>query len=175
MSPLRVRWWHPRRMTLDRYADRALDATAMRSVSEHLIACRTCKREVDRIKALGEIARADIAAGATSMMFERILARREAGERVILPVAEKEPLSTRRPWNLVAAAAVVVIAASAALLMSRSATAAGGDGDIAFSPVNPSPGAYVDAVYRPSERFVGDSVLMLRARFAGAARDLPTG
>ena len=174
MSSLRATWWHPRRIILSRYVDRGLDASAMRSVSKHLIACRRCKSEVDRVKRLGELARADIAPGATSAIFERIIARREAGERVILPLADKTPSSTRRQWILVAAAAVVIVG-SAALLVSRSATAAGGDGDIAFSPVNARPGAHVDAVYRPSERFVGDSVLMLRARFAGASRDLPTG
>jgi|GEM_PF-4270352 len=146
----------------------------MRSVSEHLIACRICKHEVERVKELGEMARAEMGPGATSAMLERILARREAGERVILPLEDKAPASTRRPWSRVAAAAVVVIAVSAALLVRRSATAAGGDGDVAFSPVNPRPGVQVDAVYRPSERFVGDSVLILRARFVSASRDVPT-
>ena len=175
MSSLRARWWHPRRITLHRYADRVLDVSAIRSVSEHLIACRICKHEVERVKELGEMARAEMGPASTSAMLEHIVARREAGERVILPLEDKAPASTRRQWSLAAAAAIVAIAGSAALLVSRNATAAGGDGDVAFSPVNPRPGAQVDAVYRPSERFVGDSVLMLRARFAGASRDLPTG
>ena len=175
MSSIPALWWHPRRVTLSRYADRGLDASAMRSVSRHLVACRKCQSEVDRVRRLGELARADTAPRATLAMFERIIARRETGERVILPLADRAPASARWQWNTVAAAAVVVIAISAALLLSRTATAAGGDGDVAFSPVNPRPGEQVDAVYRPSERFAGDSVLMLRARFAIASRDVPTG
>jgi hypothetical protein len=166
---------HPRNTTLNRYADRTLDPSRMRRVSEHLIGCLRCRENVDQINDLGTRARAGIAPVASSEMLDRILARRQAGERVILPTPHetRERLGSR--WRIVAAAAICVIAGTTALLLSRNATAATGDGELSFLPAHPQPGTAIDATYRPSERFSTDTVLMLRARFVSSPRDVPPG
>jgi hypothetical protein len=166
---------HPRNTTLNRYADRTLDPSAMRRVGEHLISCLRCREVVDQINDLGARTRAASAPVASTEMLYRILARREAGERVILPVLELTRERTAKPWRIAAVAALLLIAGTTALLLSRSATAATGDGALEFLPAHPEAGAAIDATYRPSERFATDTVLMLRARFVSSPRDVPPG
>lgn len=173
MHSFRVPGLHPRSTMLNRYADRTLGTHDMRAVGQHLIGCTACRARVDRIRQLGDLARAEPAPVPTSAMLGRIIARREGGERVILPVADVEPARRFPAWRMLGAAAVVLAIGGAAVFSSRTATAASDDGTLTFAPALPHAGAEVEAVYRPSARFTGDSVLVLRARFVAAARDVP--
>ncbi|MDQ2664977.1 MAG: hypothetical protein M3Z05_03105 [Gemmatimonadota bacterium] len=167
--------FHPRNATLNRYADRTLPPRAMRSVGAHMIGCLRCRQTVDEIIALRTRVRDTSAPTASTEMFERILARRQAGERVILPTPD---LSRERsaPWGRIAiAAGLFVIATASAVLLSRSATAATDDGDLSFLPTHPRAGDAIDATYSPSERFVADTLLMLRVRSVTPPQEVPPG
>ncbi len=156
---------HPRGATLNRYADRTLGAESMRRVGVHLIGCLRCREEVDSIHRLASAARGVSAPVGSTAMMERVLARRAAGERVILPVVDAQRVRTSSPWRFVAAAAVLIVAGGIALASSRSAAAAGDDSTLTFGPLHPRVGASLVAEYRPSERFASSSVLYLRAKF----------
>jgi hypothetical protein len=167
--------FHPRNATLNRYVDRTLELGSAKRVRVHLIGCLRCREVVDQIRELGIRVRAEGTPVASSEMFDRILARRQAGDRVILPdpdVAQQRFASSAR---IVIAAGVLVIVAATAGLLNRNATAATGDGDLSFLPAHPRAGIAIDATYRPSERFARDTVLMLRARFVSTSRDVPAG
>jgi len=166
---------HPRNTTLNRYADRSLDPVSIRRVSAHLIGCMRCRQTVDQINDLGARVRVESAPVASMEMLDRILARRQAGERVILPIPELSQARTAPRWRMAAAAGFLVIAGTAAAILGRNATAATGDSALSFFPAYPHAGTAIDATYRPSERFAADTILMLRARFISSPRDVPPG
>jgi hypothetical protein len=167
--------FHPRNATLNRYADRTLEPGSARRVGTHLIGCLRCRAVVNQINALRTRVRVEGTLVASIEMFDRILARRQSGDRVILPspdVAQQRFASSTR--TAIAAGVVVIMAATAGLL-NRNATAATGDGDLSFLPAHPRAGTIIDATYRPSQRFAKDTMLMLRARFVSTPRDVPAG
>lgn len=166
---------HPRNATLNRYADRTLDPQSTRRVGTHLIGCRRCREVVDGINELGTRVRAEGTPAASIEMFDRILTRRQAGDRVILPSPDVSPPRFISLTRIAIAAGVLVMVAASALLLNRNATAATGDGDLYFLPAHPRAGTTIDATYRPSQRFAKDTLLMLRARFVSTPRDVPAG
>ena len=174
MSLPRIPGLHPREATLHRYADRTLDADALRAVSVHLIGCRRCRALADGIQRLRDAVRAEPVPVAPQAMFERVLARRAAGERVILPAGDVPHASTNPRWRVFAAAAVVIAVGGVALFSSRSATAAGEEGELFFTPAHPRAGMTVEAEYRATDRFASDSLLMLRARFRSIPEGVPS-
>ena len=167
--------FHPRNATLNRYADRTLDPRTRRRVGTHLIGCLRCREAVDQICELRMQVHAASTPAASTEMLERILARRHAGERVILPTPDLVQERSVPSGRIAVAAGLLVIVAASALLLRRSATAATDDGELSFLPAHPRAGDAIDVTYRPSERFAADTVLMLRARFAASPRDVPPG
>jgi peroxiredoxin len=87
-----------------------------------------------------------------------------------------QPKLTSVPRLAVAAAAVLVLTVGAiAVLARRSATAASENGTLSFSPALARPGEVITVTYWPPQRFDGESVLALRARFSPAPQDVPPG
>ncbi|HET7462347.1 MAG TPA: hypothetical protein VFJ82_13925, partial [Longimicrobium sp.] len=100
---------HPRVATLSRHADGAAPGPRL---AAHLLRCPRCRAAVDEMRALAESARAAPVPLPAPDALERILARRAAGERVLLPA---DPAPAARPRvarrGVLVAAAVLVLAA----------------------------------------------------------------
>jgi hypothetical protein len=77
---------HPKSVSLQRYADRACEPANARRVARHLERCARCRDIVMFNRTIGEQSRALASATASDALLQRILANRNAGLRVILPV-----------------------------------------------------------------------------------------
>lgn len=152
---------HPRRRTLDGYVDPAGGGSPR--VAAHLLRCARCRRAVDQARALRDAARSAPIPPPAGDALGRILARRAAGDRVILPVAPAEaPRGLPRPGVLRVAAAAVLVLAGGLLLRPHELEA--GRSELVLFPANPRPGQSVRVEYRPGARLERESAVVLRAQ-----------
>ncbi|MFL5542722.1 MAG: redoxin family protein [Longimicrobiaceae bacterium] len=151
---------HPRPRTLDRYADAAPGGDPR--VAAHLLRCARCRRVVDQACALREAARSAPVALPAADALERILARRAAGDRVILPVAPAQGRARLPRRGVLAAAAVALLVAGGLLLRPHELEA--GRSELVLAPANPRPGQSVRVEYRPGARLEHESAVVLRAQ-----------
>ncbi|HEV7586936.1 MAG TPA: TlpA disulfide reductase family protein [Longimicrobium sp.] len=152
---------HPRLRTLDRYADAAGQGDPR--LAAHLLRCARCRRAVDHVRALRDAARSAPVPPPAADALERILARRAAGDRVILPVAAVRGRANLPRRGALAAAAVALLVVSAALLL-RPHELEAGRSELMLAPANPRPGQTVRVEYRPGARLEHESVVVLRAQ-----------
>ncbi len=105
---------HPRFVTLSRFVDDELRPWARSRVARHVVACVRCRGALADIRALPHTGVVPEFGGAPAGLLERVLARRDAGDRVILPATDLH--APRRPvpgftWA-VASSAVALLAVS---------------------------------------------------------------
>jgi anti-sigma factor RsiW len=120
----RVGVGHPGARRLDAYVDARLDAASRAGVARHLTRCEACRNDVADMRRVGELARAAaaVAPALPPGSLERVLARRAAGERAILPVTDAMPAAEERahphgPRMGRGTAAAVWLATAAALVV----------------------------------------------------------
>lgn len=77
---------HPTTEALQRFADGAVDAADDRSLIKHIASCATCRDEVEQVRRVN--ASIALSSRPPADRFSRLKARRDAGERVALPVPE---------------------------------------------------------------------------------------
>jgi thiol-disulfide isomerase/thioredoxin len=169
---------HPSTILLSRHADGELSPRRALRVSRHVAACARCRRAVAELRDVGELASALNGVAPPEGALDRILARRAAGGRVMLPGKPRPAVVRRRTGRVVrlAAAACVVLLAGAAAMLLRTRELEADHSELRFSPAQPRAGQTVHVEYRATGRFAGQSRLVLRARFVDerSGENLPT-
>jgi len=163
---------HPPYEKLSGFFDGTLDEKATGRVATHLERCDRCRREVGVIRdadaALREIPIPPMPDG----IFERVLERRAAGIRTVLPAEPAaEPAAALRPRRRRRASAgsvlaLAFVAVSSLLLLDRKADAVASSLEI--GRVSPRAGA-VPLTYRPGGLLRGEGRVTVRARVWTAA------
>lgn len=164
MNPFRR---HRPKLELSRYVDGELRPAQSRTVRAHLEDCPRCRRVVQEYRQIAEAARSFQPDPPDDRILERVLERRAAGDRVILPVEmPRLPVEPRRAPRWIAAAALVVVGLAAVLALPPLASA--DRPGLFFMPAVPLPGQVVEVRYTGSERFALAESLVLRARLVTA-------
>ncbi|MGD8699052.1 MAG: redoxin domain-containing protein [Gemmatimonadales bacterium] len=158
---------------LYRFADGDLDdPREARSVQEHLQRCPKCRTELAFIYRLKRGAREISYPKPPDGLLERALARRAAGERVILPTEAPadQHLSTRVP----ALGAVLLLLAGlvAGFVVLVSGEASAGASMLRILPSEPAPGQRVEVEFRTPSALAGEPWVRLRG-FYRTADDAP--
>lgn len=166
---------HPEFVALSRLADGEMEPREAARVNSHVGQCESCAATLEFIHELGETARALPVPGPSRDAFERILARRSAGDRVILPVSGPVDLGRPRSRRLRAAVTVAVPLLGltiAALILVPRATA--DRSELSFQTDRPAAGQELGVEYRSTRLFEAESRLILRARyrFAGGTEQV---
>jgi len=151
---------HPTARALGRHADG--DDRDPR-LAAHLLRCDRCRRAVDALRSPGDAARAAAAPPPPADALDRILARRAAGDRVLLPVDGPAPAPRALPRRAMLAAAAVALLVIAGALLFRPHELEAGRSELRLIPANPHPGQTVRVEYRPGARLEHEPVLILRA------------
>ncbi len=162
MSPISR---HPSFRRLSLHADGDLDAQAQHRVAGHLERCARCRAAVERIRLLDAEARALPAPPLRPDSLERVLARREAGEQVLLPLGDPPVRRAARLRGWAAAAAVVAAVVVGAPFVVPGAELEANRSELVVSPAAPRAGAAVRVSYRGGALFADEQRLRLRARY----------
>lgn len=140
----------------------------------HLAACSHCRSELQQLRALNAAARATPGPEPSNALLARIRARVAAGDTVLLPTANTEPLPpagtfrANRWLGRVAAlliAASVLLAASWLLRPGDTVMASDLTGDLRFAPAAPHAGDSVTVTFRAAAPLAQEPALVLRGRF----------
>jgi len=153
---------HPTSRRLSRWADEANHVDDP-DVIRHLGGCARCRREVGFLRELGEAARAITPPSAPPDLLARILERRRAGERVLIPQAA--PVLATRRLGFAGGTGVLALLALLAVLVLPSGEAGAGTSDLRFFPAAPQSGQETVVRYRPSSTLAGRPSLRLRGRY----------
>lgn len=154
---------HPRFERLSRYADAELTGKARERVASHLAGCARCRDTVRFIRELGEVARSLPVPEPPADALPRLLARRAAGVRVILPTSDPVPIESDRRRALPAVAATLVLFMAGALLLS--VPRLGADRSrLEFRPRRVNAGTTVQVRYAPGALLASEPTLTLRGR-----------
>jgi hypothetical protein len=169
---------HPTERALERFAAGDAHVTPPPTskerarIARHLVACAACRALVEWRRALTEAARAlpalDRAHASPSTLLDGALARRAAGERMLVPpspagAAEEAIGRTRALRRAGAAAAATALAAALLARADRSATAGTRGGELTLTPASPRAGDTVLVRYQPNAALAGAPRLRLRA------------
>lgn len=158
---------HPRFATLARFAAGEPGDDARPRLAAHLQGCARCRGTVASLRRASADARQAPVPAPGEDALERILARRAAGERVILPAAEPAaPRPGRRVLPALAASLVLLVAAAALFLRAPELRADGSE--LRLLPAQPRAGATVTVEYRAAAKLGGEERLVLRARYRTA-------
>ena len=158
--------WHSTHKELNQYADGELSTARRGRVAKHLARCPACREIVDSIEALAKRVDELPTKSPPDGVLERILERRAAGDRVILPTGGVSPRRRLPLVPLAAAAAVALLVIGVPLVNSVSKLSAGRIwGDVMFTPADPERGADVTIEYRRTAILGDADVLVLRARY----------
>jgi peroxiredoxin len=156
---------HPTFETLSRYVDRELERGRHERVAAHLASCARCRATIRFVHELRAVARALPVPDPAEDALERILARRAAGERVILPVSGPvavEPAPRRR---LLPAAVILIPLLVASTLIFGVPRLRADRSRLEFSPAAPTAGQTVRVIYESGAALEGEARLTLRARY----------
>jgi hypothetical protein len=148
---------------LYRFADGDLgDPNEVRSVQEHLQRCPKCRKELAFIYRLKRGAREISYPKPPDGLLERALARRAAGERVILPTEAPADhhLSTRAPAY--GALLVLLAGLAAAFVVLVSGEASAGASTLRILPKEPSPGQRIEVEFRTASALAAEPWVRLR-------------
>jgi thiol-disulfide isomerase/thioredoxin len=155
---------HPSLPALQRFADGDAPERERARTARHLEGCARCRAEIASLRALRAEAETLPAPALPSGGFERVLARRAAGERQILPDVAPRPVRLRRTPQLATAAAVLVLLAGWIVLAPPAGLQAGThDGELLILPDKPTAGARIRLEYRPAARLAAEPQLRVRA------------
>ncbi len=113
-------------------------------------------------QSLNKLPGPEVPAGA----WEEILARRERGERVILPAVDPPlPVHSSRQRYLMIAASVLLLVIGGLVVLTSAPEAEALKSELRFLPAGPRQGARVDVEYRPDPALAGEETVTLRARY----------
>jgi anti-sigma factor RsiW len=146
---------------LSEFADGTLDQGTARPISSHLESCSRCRREVATIREMDLALREVPIPALPDDLFDRVIERREAGVRTLLPDAPIAP-PRRRSWRSVAAVAGVVLFASLAGIALTNGEAVAGASHLRLGP--PTASSVVPLTYTPGTVLAGESMVRVRAR-----------
>jgi thiol-disulfide isomerase/thioredoxin len=155
---------HPRSFLLSAFADGALPHARRDRVAAHLAACARCRAAVESYRAIGSAAAALDPAPLPADGLAAVLARRAAGDRVILPVEDAPPRRAMHPALRAAAGIVLLLAAAAVLMVASAPRLEAVSSEMRLSPEGPRRGEAVRLVYAPGSGFAGAEALVVRAR-----------
>ncbi len=155
---------HPAFARISRFADGELRGVTRTWVTRHLARCAGCRAALATIRRAAIDARGAPVPAPSPDVLERVLVRRRAGERIILPMADPRPAPTVWRRGARVAAAIAVLLASGVALR-----AAQGWGALEFAPARPSRGARLAVAYHDASRFAGAERLTLLGRYRTAA------
>jgi len=158
---------------LYRFADGDLDdPKEARAVQEHLQRCPKCRTELAFIYRLKRGAREISYPKPPDGLLERALARRAAGERVILPTEAPvdHQLSTRVP--ALGALLLLFAGLAAAFFVLVSGEASAGASTLLILPSEPAPGQRVEVEFRTGLALAAEPWVRLRG-FYRTADDVP--
>lgn len=152
---------HPSDAQLNRFADGELSGRQWVRTAAHLERCSECRNTVGSIRHLSRQAARLAAPVPPADLKDRILARLDRGEQVILPVADppRPHMPVRRV--AVALAATVTLAVAASIFRARPAVSEAGE--MRISPEQYQPGQELVFEYHATSRFAGDDTLVVRA------------
>jgi thiol-disulfide isomerase/thioredoxin len=165
---------HPAYPTLSRYAADELDPAKRARVAAHLAGCARCRAALTGRRAVADALHELPEPELPADLFDRITARRAAGERVILPAdAGAHPADPdigaihaarpRRRFRAVMALAAAAVAA--AIVIAVRAPEAGADAsELRLLTAAPRVGQAVEVEYRATPRLAGEERLVVRAR-----------
>lgn len=158
---------HPRFTLLARYAEGESKNPTRAKVGSHLRGCAACRATVAELRELAAAAASAPAPPTPAGALDRVLARRAAGERVILPTetATRDRRAPSRRWIGAAAAAVVAALALSSGLFLSTAELQADSSELRFIPDEPVAGQEVRVEYRASSLLAGEQRLVLRARY----------
>jgi anti-sigma factor RsiW len=107
-------WGHPRYGRLSRFADGGLKPADQERVARHLAKCARCREEVAVIRRVATVARALRMPTVSPAVLDDALARRWAGDRVLLPSSDPgaPEFTPRRVLSPVAALITLLVVAA---------------------------------------------------------------
>jgi peroxiredoxin len=166
---------HPSARTLSDFVDGELARDRAVRVARHVAACERCRAFVWSCRRIDAAAAGIVTPALSPQLREHVLARRAAGDDVILPAADERSVrraSPRYARVAVIAAALAVSAAVGMLLIGAPSLAADGS-ELRITPEAPRAGDTIRVEYRATSRFRGHDALRLRVRHArvGAVMD----
>lgn len=157
---------HPSERTLIRYAEGSLDERRKGRVSLHLERCARCRGAIVELRRIDEAARAlpdpELPHGA----LDSILARRAAGERVILPVSA-EPVRAQPRYGAGAVrrvAALFAVVLVGGLVLSRAPEATAQASELHIDVERPQAGGHLNVEYNGVAGHADIERLVLRGR-----------
>lgn len=159
-----MKLFHPTDLTLSLFASDDLALRRRRRVAAHLGRCEKCFASVASIRSIAGTAATLPGPTSVTTDIDRIRARLEAGDRVILPppVADVPRASHRVTASIAAAAALVVAVALFSSAPRLRAVAV--ESDLTFTPAAPRTGDTIRVTYRPiPSLFQREDRLVLRA------------
>jgi hypothetical protein len=108
-------------------------------------------------------------------VLERVIERREAGERIILPTVSPDTRRFHPVLSAVTAIAATVLLVAIALLVLPNGRAAAGASGMLFSPDNLDLMQAIEVEYRTAGTLAGESGLKLRGRHLSADDEIRSG
>ncbi|MFQ5689479.1 MAG: redoxin domain-containing protein [Gemmatimonadota bacterium] len=157
---------HPGFLELGSYMDEQCSAETANSVRAHLRECARCRNEVKFLRRLRDTARQIPSPRPPEGILERILERRESGERLLLPTEGPVHLPSSSPFRRAGIGVGMVLLLLAGFFILRPAAEAGAEtSELKLAPPRPTAGEEIQVAYRPSSRFAGRPGLSLRARY----------
>ena len=156
---------HPRFNQLNRFADGDLGARARARIARHLAECTRCRSIVQSIRGISREAPSLLDEDAPAGALESVLARRAAGERIILPSADPLPVKKFDLRVAAAAAAVLTAVAAAGIVILNPSSLSADHSELRFVPEHPTAGATIQVEYRANSFLADNDRLVLRARF----------
>ena len=157
---------HPPTRVLSRFAADELSPDDRVRVARHLAACHRCRHTAQELRATVAALREVPVPELPGDLFERILERRAAGERIILPAALPAPAARRVKSWLAALAAGVVLALVSSLAVFRAPDLAASASEMTISPRSVRAGQPISVEYRATPKLAGEARLVLRARLS---------
>lgn len=121
MTPL----FHPRALSLQRFADGDAPDGERARVAAHLARCTRCRGTVAFARGLGASLREVEPPRAPAHLMERVRHERASGARIILPSMDERAVARRPVWLPTATVAVIAIATAATLARFGAGTPAG--------------------------------------------------
>jgi hypothetical protein len=166
---------HPGQRTLSLYVDGQLTEERRVRVDEHLEECLRCQRETSFMFEVQRGLRRITKPRPPRDVLERVIERREAGERIILPSVSPDPRRLHPALSAVTAIAATVLLVAIALLVLPNGRAAAGASGMFFSPDNLDLKQQIEVEYRTAGALAGESVLELRGRYLSADEEIRSG
>ena len=160
---------HPSEIALSRFSTAESSAADRRRLSAHLAGCARCRGIVASYRSIATAAAGEGYPVAPAGELQRILGRRGAGERVILPTADPLRRPERRRWApLATAAGIAAILAATLVVRAPDVTASDMSGELHLAPAVPRPGQSVMVRYHAPSTLAAEPELVLRARYRSA-------